>query len=105
MKTSSLCTMITAAALMIVASCNNQDGAHSVPIDSTNDMGTAPVNYQGGSGDVTVDTTMQSAPYEKRSRQDSSNARSMNEAQGDQPAQPVESNTTDPKTTSGSDRK
>lgn len=105
MRTFSMLALTLGSAIIIGTSCNNSGGGRSTPLDSTNDLGTAPVQYQGGTPDVTVDSTMQSAPYEKRDRQDNSNARSMQEAQGNQPGQPAQSNTTDPKTTSGSERK
>lgn len=108
MKTFSMLSLSLGIALVVGASsCNNSssDGARTVPMDSTNDAGAAPVQYQGGTPEQTTDTTMQSNTMEMRARQDNANARSMQEAQGanangNQP----ESNTTDPKTTSGSSK-
>jgi hypothetical protein len=103
MKTFSMLSLTLGIALVTGVSCSNQEGGREVPIDSTNDLGTAPAQYQSTTQGPKVDTTMQSQPYEQRARQDQANERSMQEAQqGNGNAQPPQSNTTDPKTTSGS---
>jgi len=103
MKNFSTYSISLGIALVIGTSCNNQEGAKSTPIDATNEAGAAPVQYQGGSPDMTIDTTMQTVPTDKRARQDNQNNRSMQDAQsGNNNNQQAQSNTTDPKTTSGS---
>ncbi len=102
MKAFSMLSLTFGVALMLGTSCNNREGAHSTPLDSTNDLGTAPVQYQSGTPDRTTDSTMQTTPTDKRARQDSGNIRSMNDAQGGEKQPPARSNTTDAKSTSGS---
>lgn len=98
MKTFSKLSLSIGIALAI-ASCNNSTGGRETPIDSTNDYGTAPVQYEAGNPDVKTDTTMHTQPMDQKARQDASANRSL-----DQPATsaaPSPSNT-DRATTSGS---
>lgn len=98
MKTFSMLSLTIGMALA-VGSCNNSTGGRETPIDSTNDYGTAPVQYESGNPDVKTDTTMHSQPMDQKARQDASAERSM--AQPATSAAPSPSNT-DRATTSGS---
>ncbi len=102
MKTFSMLSISFGIALVVGTSCNNKEGARSTPVDSTKETGAAPVQYQSGTPDQTTDTTMQTHPMDNRARQDNSNARSMQDAGGNQKDKQPSSNTTDSKTTSGS---
>jgi hypothetical protein len=79
MKTFSVLSLTFGVALAI-SSCNNDTSGRGTPIDSTNDHGTAPVQYEAGTPDHTVDTTMQSQPMDQKARQDNSVNNSLNEA-------------------------
>lgn len=98
MKTFSMLSLTLGVAL-IAGSCNNSTGGRGTPIDSTNDYGTAPVQYESGAPTTPVDTTMHSQPADQRSRQDNSVNNSM--PQTSDTTAPAPSNT-DKSTTSGS---
>ena len=97
MKTFSMLSLIFGITL-VTSACNNQSGGRGTPIDSTNDYGKAPVEYQAGNPDVKVDTTMHTQPGDQKQRQDY-NANATLKQQSD--AAPT-ANTTDSSTTSGS---
>lgn len=81
MKTFSMLSLTLGVALA-TASCNNSTGGRGTPIDSTNDHGTAPVQYEAGMPETPVDTTMQTQPMDQKARQDNSVNNSLNEAAG-----------------------
>ena len=98
MKTFSMLSFSIGIALA-VSSCNNSTGGRETPIDSTNDYGTAPVQYGAGNPDVKTDTTMHTQPMDQKARQDASVNNSLDHSATS--AAPAPSNT-DRATTSGS---
>lgn len=89
---------LTFGIALVTSSCNNEHGGRGTPIDSTNDYGKAPVEYQAGNPDVVTDSTMQTQPGDQKQRQD----RSANESIRKESNTPPTANTTDSSTTSGS---
>jgi cell shape-determining protein MreC len=89
---------------MASISCSDTTGGKSTPIDETKENGVAPVQQTEGMPATTIDTTMQ--------RMNSQNTTARNTARTDTSTMPPHastgsgtSNTTDSRTTSGSNNK
>ena len=102
MKSFSMLSLTIGVALATSA-CNNTSGGGATPIDSTNDNGTAPVQYSQGNPENRTDSTMQSQPMDQKARQDNSAEASMQHPSTNMSeASPVSPSNTDSSTTSGS---
>ena len=99
MKTFSMLSL-TLGIVLVTASCNNEPSPRATPIDSTNDYGKAPVEYNGSTETSKTDTTMHSQPMDQKARQDY-NANATIGAGSSTTTTPT-ANTTDSSTTSGS---
>ena len=93
---------LTIGVALATSACNNSTGGRATPIDSTNDNGTAPVQYSQGNPENKTDSTMHSQPMDQKARQDNSAEASMQPATDMSGASPASPSNTDSSTTSGS---